>query len=159
MTIRAVAALLVLLSLTAFAPAPLPRRLREPEPEITLTAFAGKWRLVRPPQWSSGGEYVPLWTAVTGLSISEGRLTFLVGRQDSRSVRLGLDPSTRPARLTFYDPQNGEVVAAGLLRRHGGGVQMLYRWGGEGGRPGRFDPPPNENQAILFTLEPERGGD
>ena len=52
------------------------------------------------------------------------------------SIR-GLTP-----RSFHHEADKREVHGVGLLRRHNGKVQLMYRWGGEEGRPLTFESAP-----------------
>lgn len=145
MKLRLGLALLLVIGPMAFAPAPLPRRTRGGEGDVvTLSSFQGNWRLVKRVDVRADGKHVPTQSPVTHIRITQDRWAFMAGNSQVNAFFISVDSSKKPAQLNFYDAQgpNRRVTGVGLLRRMpGGGIQVLYGWGGEQGRPVDFDPP------------------
>jgi uncharacterized protein (TIGR03067 family) len=144
--------LLVLCSL-AFAPAPLPRTPRRPaSDEITLASFQGSWRATKMVRTLGDGQTTPQAYGWTHARIVGDRWTFMVGSQEGSTLRISIDNTRKPAFMNFhYPPDRRQVYGVALIRRHQGKVEVMYRWGGEAGRPTSFDRPPNG--LWIVTLE------
>jgi uncharacterized protein (TIGR03067 family) len=153
-------AALALLGLTAFAPAPLPKRPRASN-DFTLAAFQGTWRFVRDEYSQGDGQYAPSETKgqVSHVRIRGDKWVFLPDNYAGSTLYLSIDHTKKPAVLRFYDrndPSKTKVYGFGLIRRKGGQVQVLYRWGGEDGRPLTFETAPRG--FWLRTLERDEQG-
>jgi uncharacterized protein (TIGR03067 family) len=141
MTVRLTFAFAVLLGLTAFAPAPLPRADRRGRSEITLDTFQGNWRVTNMETSRANGQHTPYQWNVTHILIEKDRWSFVAGNAQVNSLYISVDGSKKPAHLNFYDRQGQKqaISGVGLIRKHGAGVQVLYRWGSEQNRPLTFE--------------------
>ena len=142
MTVRLAFAFAVLLGLTAFAPAPLPRQERRGQSaEITLTTFQGNWRVTNMQTSRANGQHTPYQWNVTHILIEKDRWSFKSSDSTVNSLFISVDSTKKPAQLNFYDRQgpNQPISGVGLIRKHGPGVQVLYRWGNEQNRPLTFE--------------------
>src|SRR5262249_41816723 len=154
MKVRLCLALLALIGPLAFAPAPLPRQDRRAQaPEITLATLQGRWRVTSHQTARANGQLVLDNGGASHILIFEDCWTFLAGDLYVPPLYIRVDSARKPARLNFYDRKgpNQPISGVGLIRRHGPGVQVVCRWGGEQDRPVTFDLPPEG--AWLVTLE------
>jgi uncharacterized protein (TIGR03067 family) len=152
MRLRLAVALLVLAGPAAFAPAPFPRsQRRERQPEITLDTFQGRWRVKQMQASHGNGQHSNYDWAVTHIRIRDDRWEFSAGDRIGSEMPISIDASKKPAHLNFYRSTDKlHVRGVGLVRRHGSGVQVIYRWGGENDRP-TFEPP--TEGGWIITLE------
>jgi len=136
----------------AFAPAPLPRSQRRgPAPEITLQSFQGLWRATGMVRTFGNGEVGPQGYSWTHARVVNDRWTFMSRKpallnlpgSEGNPLFITIDHTRKPALMNFYDTADKRNVSGvGLLRKHNGKVQLMYRWGGEKDRPLTFETAP-----------------
>ena len=94
-------------------------------------------------------------TSVTHIRVVEDRWTFMSGAVEGNTLNISIDPTRKPALLNFYKGpgQRERAYGVGLIRRQGDAVEVLYRWGGEEGRPLDFEPPPDGFWTITMRRD------
>lgn len=147
---NALAALLAVLTLTAFAPAPLPRAKRERRggEAISIETFQGHWRVTSMERTSRTGKHTPHNWQITHIRVRDDRWTFMANTTENTSYRLKIDGSKKPGLLDYYwdnananRPNNQQPAMVGIIRRAGNRVEILYLPGTHQ-KPTAFDPPP-----------------
>jgi uncharacterized protein (TIGR03067 family) len=140
MRARLLVALLALFGVTAFAPAPLPRRGRGAQGEITLASFQGTWKVVSFDTVGPGGRRTDVrW--FQQVRVESDLWTYVVNGGNSSSYRITIE-GARPAALDFITPGGRGVIMAGIIRRQGNRVTILYYSAGPP-RPRSFEDPPD----------------
>lgn len=147
--------LLLLIGPMAFAPAPTPKRARGRAPELTLQSCQGSWRITKRQTLYADGKQTTYTSSVTHIRIVGDRWTFMSGSSEGSTLEISIDPGHDPALLNFYSlgGKRDHTHGIGLIRRKGSGVEVLYRWGGEEGRPRVFGAP---TSGIFWTIEMQR---
>jgi hypothetical protein len=142
---RLVLSLAVLLGATAFAPAPLPRRSRETSDAVTLLKMEGVWEVVSMWCYGYNGRIASHVTAWKSMSIQGGKWNYCYGPDGDRvgsSWELSLEAG-RPARLDFIWVGQKRVAMSGVVRFHGGLLEVLYQPSPlDHNSPLAFDKPP-----------------
>src|SRR5262249_10919147 len=141
---RLILVALTLCAALAFAPAPLPKPDRgSSRPEITLESFQGLWCASSMVITRGNGRVEPHPYSWSHARVVNDRWTFMTKGREGGTLFISIDATRKPALMNFYhEAEKKEVHGVGLLRRHNGKVQLMYRWGGEQGRPPTFETAP-----------------
>lgn len=150
---RGLVALLAALALTAFAPAPLPRAKRERAAEgVRAQDIQGVWRAIAIEEKQTDGRMVKQSWPTNGMAIRGDQWSFLTNGKENFSLWMKLDGVQ--IDLWTSESKAGTPALAGVLRRRGNSLQMLYTFGGPSGRPTDFEKIPAG--CRVMSLERER---
>jgi uncharacterized protein (TIGR03067 family) len=143
--------LVVLAGLTAFAPAPFPRP-RRSSPTLDLNRLSARWKVAGMQRVAAQGKLVDHPWYITHILIQNGRWSFLdkTGR-DVASYLLEVDPTKKPATITWLRNPGEVPTLVGIIRRKGKVVEILYL--ATTNRPASFEKPPEGY--YLLTLKRE----
>jgi hypothetical protein len=148
---RVTMGLLVLLALPAFAPAPFPRTTRQDkDAEVSLKFLQGKWAATLEIINEQGRpEHAP-GAGVKSIVIKDDKWSHLfstIGDDSTRAMTwiISLNHRTRPVSMEWYSDsfqRQKEPEMAGLVRRRGNVVEILFYVANREKRLKSFENPP-----------------
>jgi uncharacterized protein (TIGR03067 family) len=148
---RLLIAVLTLVCLTAFAPAPFPRARRDRD-HLDLNSVQGTWRVVSMQRSQGNRQYTTINWHISHIRIDRDEWTFLhQGNRPNALYYLSLDPGKKPGHINWHNRRGGPLSMAGLIRRNGEVIEILYL--ASTIRPGSFEDPPANY--YLLTLKRE----
>src|SRR5262249_22256329 len=127
---RVVVSTFALLALTAFAPAPLPRSERRRDADaVSLPRLQGDWKVVSFDTVGPNKSLTPISQWFQGVRFKGDRWIYLVNGNEGLTFRIVVGDG-RPATIDYFELKgNAErPYMIGIVRRHGGRVEVLYYW-------------------------------